>query len=131
MIRINILRNRGGTSALKTSVTSMTGITFSGSDGSGDSGYADEKSVMIKKIVMALVFPILIIGYDQYAKSEKRSVLSRIKWIRIASVNRNTDSATSALRGSNISQTLHISRPPQVNIGRSVRAVWLMPSREL
>lgn len=78
MIRINILRNRGGTSALKTSVTSMTGITFVG-DGSGSGGYTDEKSVMIKKIVMALIFPVLIIGYDQYVKSEKKSVLTKLQ----------------------------------------------------
>jgi Tfp pilus assembly protein PilN len=77
MIRINILRNRGGTSSLKTSVTSMTGITFTNiGDGGGESGYADENSAMLKKILMALVFPILIIGYDQYAKSEKSSQLA-------------------------------------------------------
>lgn len=80
MIRINILRNRGGTSSMKTSVTSMTGITFHGSNEGGDeSGYADENSAMLKKILMALVFPILIFAYDQYVKSEKNSVLAGLQ----------------------------------------------------
>lgn len=80
MIKINILRNRGGTSSLKTSVTSMTGITFHGSnEGGGESGYADENSAMLKKVVLAIIFPVLILAYDQYVKSEKGSILSKLR----------------------------------------------------
>ena len=40
----------------------------------------------------------------------KRSVLSRMKWISSASANRNVNKATSARRGSNSNQILHMDQ---------------------
>jgi hypothetical protein len=54
-----------------------------------------------------------------------RSVLNRMKWINRARTNRNIAKATKVLRGSNISQSLHMLPPPYTkNVVMVAVATW-------
>ena len=78
MIRINLLKNTGGTSNLQTDMNAMTGITIMGAGGDSVSSDVDSGE-MIKKIVVLLLFPILLIGYEIYFVGSKKMQLASLK----------------------------------------------------